>query len=545
MSPEAHLTEQLTLALKALGIRSPRVILEKPRDASHGDIATNAAMISAKELGQPPRAIADSLVSSLRLDSELISSVSVAGPGFINFSFSSIYLHSIATEVLDARQSFGRVEDLKGIRVLIEFVSANPSGPLNVVSARAAAVGSTLIRLFQSRGAEAQAEFYVNDAGNQVRLLGESARARYESLLGFPCDIPEGGYHGEYLVDFARQVVAEHGDKFHSVEAQIVSDRLGRLAIEHFVSRHRASLENFRVKFDSWFSENALRVKKGEQSALEDFKSRGVTYEKDGATFLRTSAFGDGQDWVVVTSDGRPTYFLPDIAYHRDKFDRGFDVIIDILGPDHHAYLTKMHAALNALGYDSSKLEVILLQHVTLLRNGEPVKMSKRAGTLIEMDELVEEVGVDAARYFFLLRKTSTPLDFDIELAKKQSDENPVFYVQYAHARIESIFRKSGAQIPNPDVNLDPLVQAEELDLLRRIRELPFAIRECTLARDPHGITTWLRETATQFHKFYHNCRVITDPSELQSARLALCRATQIALANGLALCGVNAPNEM
>ncbi len=295
----------------------------------------------------------------------------------------------------------------------------------------------------------------------------------------------------------------------------------------------------------SWFRESGLRETNAEWDAYKALDERGAVFEKDGAKFVRTSEYGDGQDWVIVTSQGKPTYFLPDIAYHWDKFKRGYDFIVDILGPDHHAYLTKMAAAMAALGENPKRLEIMLLQHINLLRDGEPVKMSKRAGQIIEMDELVDEVGVDAARYFFLLRRTSTPLDFDIELAKRQSDDNPVFYVQYAHARIESIFRRGGVNVPSGPAYLELLVHEEELTLLRRLRELGDVMLECATARDPHAMTVWLREVAAQFHRFYHHCRVLTTPAELQTARLCLCRATQIALQRGLTLCGVSAPTEM
>ncbi len=540
-----HLTSALSRVLCDFGVTQPRVILEKPRDAAHGDIATNAAMVHAKELGKPPRAIAEEILKRLNTDAQLIIGASVAGPGFINFSFAPEYLRSIAAMALHEGAAFGQSNDLADQKILIEFVSANPSGPLNVVSARAAAVGDSLVRMFRARGARCEAEFYVNDAGNQVRLLGESLRARYETELGNPAEIPEGGYHGEYLIELAKAVVAQNQDHFQKISAENAAEQLGRLAIEHFVGLHRHVLDSFGVTFDNWFFENKLRGERAEWKVLEDFRGHNAVYEKDGATFLNTEKFGDTQDWVVVTSDGRATYFLPDIAYHVNKYQRGYDVVLDILGPDHHSFTSRMKAALKALGYDQERLEVMLLQHVTLLRDGQPVKMSKRAGQIIAMNELIEEVGVDAARYFFILRRTSTPLDFDIELAKKQSDENPVFYVQYAHARIESIFRKGGMAYPMADADLSPLVQPEELDLMRRLRELREVLEETTHSRDPHGITVWLREVATQFHKFYHNCRVLTEPAELQTARLALCRATQIALQNGLNLCGVSAPKEM
>ncbi|MBU0507275.1 arginine--tRNA ligase [bacterium] len=539
-----HLGVALKEALQAMNVESPRVILEKPRDPSHGDVATNAAMTYAKTLRQPPRAVAERILERLRLDNELVAQTSIAGPGFINFAFAPEYLRSIATQALERGDAFGDDETLTGTRILIEFVSANPSGPLNVVSARAAAVGDSLVHMFRARGAQCDAEFYVNDAGNQVRLLGESVRARYETELGNPTEIPEGGYHGEYLIELARRLVAQHGDRYRRMTDD-AAEQLGAEAVRSFVDSHRESLRSFRVEFDKWFFESELRGERGELRILEELRRRNTVYEKEGATYLRTEEYGDVQDWVIVTSDGRATYFLPDIAYHVNKYDRGYDHVLNILGPDHHTFASRMKAAMRALGRDADRLEVILLQHVTLLRDGQPVKMSKRAGQIIEMDELITEVGADAARYFFILRRTSTPLDFDIELAKRQTEENPVFYVQYAHARIESIFRKAGVSYPDPNTDLTPLVRTEELDLLRRLRELRDMLDETTGSRDPHGITVWLRNVATQFHKFYHECRVLTTPPELQAARLALCRATQIALQKGLTLCGVSAPREM
>lgn len=540
-----HLAAALEQALRRFGLDAPRVILEKPRDAAHGDIAANAALTHARYLKRSPRNVAEGILAHLELDPRLIAGASVAGPGFINFTFAPEYLRSMARLALERGADFGCNDDLAGTRVLIEFVSANPSGPLNVVSARAAAVGDTLVRMFRARGAECQAEFYVNDAGNQIRLLGESVRAHLKTLRGEPAAVPEGGYHGEYLVDFARDLHQSRAE-LPDLDGDAAVIRLSELAVSHFVACHEASLRRFGVTFDTWFRESRLRdVERADVAALERLRAAGAVYERDGAAYVATERSGDVQDWVIVTRDGRFTYFLPDIAYHVVKYDRGFQHVIDILGPDHHSFTSRMKAAMRILGYDPDRLEVILLQHVTLLRDGEPVKMSKRSGRIIEMDELMDEVGTDAARYFFLLRRTSTPLDFDIELAKRQSDDNPVFYVQYAHARIESIFRKAGLQPPGADADLSPLTAPEELDLLRRLRELEDVLAETTAGRDPHGITVWLREVATQFHKFYHNCRVLTTPLELQTARLALCRATQIALQNGLALCGVSAPKEM
>ncbi|MBK6910109.1 MAG: arginine--tRNA ligase [bacterium] len=540
-----HLAAELSAALQRMGVAAPQVTLEKPRDAAHGDIATNAALAHAKPLGKAPRAIADELVAGLRLDPKLLTCEGVAGPGFINFRYAADYLQSIAALAIQAPDSFGSSGALSGKRVLIEFVSANPTGPLNVVSARAAAVGNSLTRIFRVQGAACDAEFYVNDAGNQVLLLGQSVYARYASLLGRATEVPEGGYLGDYIIEYAQELAAADGDKYLALDPEQAAEQLGQQAIARHVGMHQRSLESFRVTMDRWYHESELRERNAEWSVLAELEARGAVFERDGAKFVRTSEYGDTQDWVVVTSQGRATYFLPDIAYHLDKFRRGYDPIIDILGPDHHAYLTKMGAAMKALGEDAQKLEIMLLQHINLLRDGEPVKMSKRAGKLIEMDELVEEVGVDAARYFFLLRRTSTPLDFDIELAKRHSDDNPVFYVQYAHARIESIFRRGEVPVPDVAQHLDLLTHDEELVLLRRLRELQDVLMECATARDPHALTVWLREVAAQFHRFYHHCRVLTTPAELQTARLCLCRATQIALRRGLALCGVSAPTEM
>jgi arginyl-tRNA synthetase len=540
-----HLERQIGNALIRLGIEKPTVILERPRDPEHGDIATNAAMVNCKVLKMPPRKLAEQLTEKLELDERLVRLESIAGPGFINFRFADAYLQSVVERILVENERFGCNGELAGTRILLEFISANPSGPLNVVSARAAAVGDTLVRMFRTRGADCQGEFYVNDAGNQVRLLGESLRARYETLLGNEMDIPEGGYHGEYITEFAKQLILDEGDRYHLLASDDASNKLGRLAIERHVAIQKAALERFNVRMDNWYRESGLREAQAEYSALNELKTRGTLYKKDGATFLRTSEFGDGQDWVVVTSEGNPTYFLPDIAYHLSKYTRGYDIIIDILGPDHHSYLTKMAAAMRALGQDAAKLEIMLLQHITLSRNGEPVKMSKRAGQMIEMDELLDETGTDAARYFFLLRRTSTPLDFDIELAKKHTEDNPVYYVQYAHARIESIFRKAVDQDLSREIAFHLLDHPEEITLIRRLREFGEVIADCTNNRDPQGMTVWLREIAAQFHRFYHHCRVITEPRELSLARLALCRATQIGLQRGLSLCGVSAPKEM
>jgi len=543
--PVEHLREEIHRVLRSLSFPETEVYFEKPKDALHGDIATNVALVLASTVRKAPREIANLIAEKLVFDTTLVASHAVAGPGFINFALSPDYLRDVGRSVLERETTFGDGNELSGQRILLEFVSANPSGPLNIVSARAAAVGDSLCRIFRARGAHVDSEYYINDFGNQVRLLGESLRAHYETLLGNPTSVPEEGYHGAYLVEFAQNVIQSEGDKYHSLPAPEAGKRLGQLAVQFHVQQHREILGRFRVPFTRWFYESELHGRSAPQVILEQLDRTGAVFQEDGAMYLRTSAYGDSKDWVVKTGAGQPTYFLPDIAYHVDKFERGYTQLVNILGPDHHHFPSRMSAAMRILGLPAERLHVIILQQVNLLRDGVAVKMSKRAGEIVEMAELIEEVGVDAARFFFVLRRTTTPLDFDIELAKSRSEENPVYYVQYAHARIASIFRKGQVPLPDASVDWSPLDHSEELNLLRRLREFPEVISEAAAVKDPHGLTTWLREVATQFHRFYHHCRVLGERKDLQAARLALCRATQIALSRGLDLLGVAAPEAM
>jgi arginyl-tRNA synthetase len=540
-----YLMEETERALKSLGFPEVEVHFEKPRDPSHGDIACSTALSLARLAHKPPFEIARLVADKLSLDKKVISAQTVAKPGFINFVLSADYLREVGRWIVESGAGFADSKELASQRILLEFVSANPSGPLNIVSARAAAVGDSLRRIFEAQGASVESEYYVNDAGNQVRLLGESLRSRYETLLGNPTEVPEEGYHGTYLVALARDIVEKEGDKYHQEPASEAARSLAQLAVQFHVKQHREILERFRVPFNRWFRESELHSQGTPQAILQKMEKAGAVFSQDGAEMLRTSAYGDSKDWVVITSAGQPTYFLPDIAYHVDKFQRGYTELINILGPDHHHFPSRMKAAMRILNLPAEKLHVIILQQVNLLRNGVVVKMSKRAGEIIEMEELIDEVGVDAARYFFVLRRTSTPLDFDIELAKSQSEDNPVYYVQYAHARIASIFRKGQVSTSDASVDWSLLEHVEELNLLRRLRELPQVIAEAAAVRDPHGLTTWLREVATQFHRFYHHCRVLGEAKDLEAARLGLCRATQIALARGLDLLGVSAPEAM
>ncbi|MFH1009893.1 MAG: arginine--tRNA ligase [bacterium] len=540
----AHATHSV---LKSLDLPDVEPQFEKPKNPSHGDIATNVAFVVGAIIGKPPPETARLINEgySLQLDTKEMARHTVAEPGFINFVLAPEHLRDVGRSILEEGAAFGNGDELSGQRILLEFVSANPSGPLNIVSARAAAVGDSLRRILGARGARVDSEYYVNDAGNQVRLLGESLRARYETLLGYSTEVPEEGYHGAYLIDMARAIIEREGDKYHHQAPAEAAGDLVQIAIQFHVEQHREILERFRVPYSRWFRESELHSRGAPQAVLDRMDKAGALFRQDGAHSVRTSSHGDSKDWVVITSAGQPTYFLPDIAYHVDKFHRGYGELLNILGPDHHHFPSRMKAAMRILGLPAEKLHVIILQQVNLLRDGVAVKMSKRAGEIVEMEELVSEVGVDATRYFFVLRRTTTPLDFDIELAKSQSEENPVYYVQYAHARIASIFRK--AQISTPDAAVDwgLLTHVEELNLLRRLRELPQVTAECAAVKDPHALTTWLREVATQFHRFYHHCRVLGEEKDLQRARLALCRATQIAIARGLDLLGVSAPEAM
>ncbi len=527
------LKQRLTQILQPLAGTDVPVQWSVPKRAEQGDLSTNVAMIAAKRMGRNPRELAQELVEAINPGDLGLQKVEVAGPGFVNVWIGPSYYQDVVTNILEQGAEFGSSDAGGQKRVLVEFVSANPTGPLNIVSARAAAIGDSLVRVLRKAGYDAAAEFYVNDAGRQIRRFGASVTAR---AMGN--NVPEDGYHGDDVFELAEKVYANRKPSTDDDPEEI-----GRLAADINVKAQQEVLSKYRVEFDRWFRESELHGGGDPQTALEQLKAKDAVYEKDGALWFKGSEFGDEEDRVIVTSEGRPTYLLPDIAYHLNKAARS-DVAIDLLGPDHHDYVNRMQAALKALGYEDF-LSVLIVQQVHLLRDGERVKMSKRAGKLIALSELLDEVGVDVARYFFLQRKTSTPLEFDLDLALEQSDQNPVYYIQYAHTRIRGILRQDGAPKPDSSFDLSPLKAPEEIELIKHLEQFPEAIAKAAEAREPQRLVGYLEEIANRFHKFYVACRVIGETKDVTNARGALVLATGIVLKEGLRLFGVSAPERM
>ncbi|HET9234876.1 MAG TPA: arginine--tRNA ligase [Candidatus Eisenbacteria bacterium] len=523
------------------------VEIEVPRDPTHGDYATNIALMLAKPFKKPPRALAEDLATRLRQRTDLFSSVDVAGPGFVNVRFAPGFLQESLTKLLSAGGEWGKSDAGGGQKIQVEFVSANPTGPLNVVNARAAAFGSTLTRLLKTAGYDAEAEFYVNDVGGQIDLLGATFLARYREAQGHgPAVIPEGGYQGEYLLDLARELDPTEieqliKDKTEPEAASIMA----RLAVDRILRWQETDLRAYGVVYDRWFRQSELYPARVEE-AYETLKTMGHVETKDGAEWFQSTKFGDDQDRVVIRANKAPTYFLADVAYHADKHARGFGKVVDIWGPDHHGYIARMMAGAEALGYGKNWLEILLVQQVNLLSGGQPVKMSKRRGEFITLRDLLQEVGKDAATFFFLMRRAESHLDFDIDLAKKETDENPVYYVKYAHARISGILRKhreAGGAEGTPQWQL--LVEPTELALMKTLLAFPDVIAGAAKDREPHRLTGYLRDVAQAFHLFYHNCRVIGPDPALTATRLGLTHGARIVLANGLGLMNVDAPERM
>ncbi len=550
MKPQEHISTILKKALSDAGFASlgeNEIPLEKPKQENFGDISTPIAMNLAKIAKKAPRQIAQDIVDRIEKDPFYIDNIEIAGPGFINFFLADACLQQTIHDIQQEGENYGHSQWGKGKSIQFEFVSANPTGPLNVVSARAASVGDVLVNIYNAVGYKAQREYYVNDAGRQIRLLGASLNARYLTELGQATPVPEDGYHGEYLKDLARDLIQQNGEKFLNLSEKERTGKFSELALNYMLNRHKKSMSRYGVQFDVWFRESAIRQKNEHIKVLQRLRDLGHTFEKEDAVWFKSTDYGDEKDRVLITSEGRPTYFLVDIAYHENKFSRGFDHVVDFWGPDHHGYIPRMRAALLALGHPEDSFDVSIIQQVNLLRSGRAVKMSKRAGEIVEMDELIDEVGPDAARYFFVDRRMSQPLDFDIDLAKKQSDENPVYYVQYAHARISNILRfakESGIQLSEQgDTSL--LTEQHELALIKKCLEFPEVVTRAAQTMEPHRITNYLHETATVFHRFYHEHRVVSEDKELSHARLLLCKATRQVLANGLKLLGVSAPENM
>lgn len=533
----------------------PEVQLERPRNPEHGDLATNLALILARRVGRPPREVAETILERLDLPAAGVATAEVAGPGFINFRLQHAVLQQRLAEILAADRAFGRSARGAGTRVQVEFVSANPTGPLHVAHGRGAALGDAIASLLEWSGYDVTREFYVNDAGVQVDRLGESIEARWLQLQGQDVAFPESGYHGEYVRDLARDADAEAGDRLRAMQPAERRAWLRDWAIARLLAEQDRDLREFRVYFDSFFSESSLYAEEKIADTLRDLRDRGLTYEADGAEWLRTTAFGDDKDRVLVKSDGSYTYFLPDIAYHRDKARRGFDRVIDVWGADHHGYAPRMQAALASLGLPEL-LEVQIVQIVRIMRGGKEVRLSKRAGEFVTLRELFEETGVDVARYFFLMRRGDAQMLFDLDLALDQSEKNPVYKVQYAHARMSSIFRKAGiepAGVSAEGADLGLLTQPAEQDIIKQLGLFPAVVERAADARAPHMIAEFLEATAGMVNSWYHagnpsrnpELAVLVPDERLRSARLVLTRAVQIVLRNGLELLGLSAPERM
>lgn len=526
----------------------PDVILEVPKEKSHGDYSTNMAMQLARVAKKAPRVIAEALIENFDRSKASIEKMEMAGPGFINFYMNNAYLTDLIPTVLDAGEKYGETTVGGKQKVQVEFVSANPTGDLHLGHARGAAVGDSLCNILAKAGYDVSREYYINDAGNQINNLALSVEARYFQALGMDKAMPEDGYHGADIIGIGKSLAEEFGDKYVNVDEQERFEFFREYGLKYEMAKLQKDLEDFRVKFDVWYSETSLYKNGKIDEALKVLTKNGYIYEEEGATWLRSMDFGDDKNRVLIKQDGSYTYLTPDIAYHKDKLDRGFEKLINIWGADHHGYIPRMKAAIQSLGYAADALEVEIIQLVHLYKNGEKMKMSKRTGKAVTMRDLVDEVGLDATRYFFAMRSSDTHMDFDLDLAVSESNENPVYYAQYAHARICSILRSGEEQGITVDKNADfTLIGAEkEIELLKKLGEFPQAVGEAAVKRVPHRVTNYIMELASTFHSFYNAEKVLdSEQPERTKARLALIKTVQITLRNALALIGVSAPEKM
>lgn len=525
----------------------PDVELEVPPQKKFGDFATNIAMKSARVAHCAPRNIAEAIIGQMQYD--WLDKAEIAGAGFINFFLKNTVIYDTLKQILKAGSAYGKAPLREDDTVQVEYVSANPTGPLHVGHGRGAAYGSALVNLLRTAGYNVQAEYYINDAGNQMDNLAASVNARYLMHFGVPAEIPENGYHGHDIIETAEAIIAKDGDAYLKMPEEERLSYFKERAYAEKLAALRRDLAAFNVQYDNWFSERTLHP-----AAIEDvcetLKQRGKAYEKEGALWLKSTEYGDDKDRVIIRDNGVPTYLAADIAYHKNKYERGFKRLINIWGADHHGYVARVKASMTALGYDADQLEVLLLQMVSLFRNGQPVKMSKRTGQAISLNELIEEVGADAARYFFIMRSLDTQLDFDLDLAKSHSNENPVYYIQYAHARIYSIYKQvmeNRGTVPEDwsDVAWDTLQAPQELELIKKMAAFPEEVQIAARERAPHRIAHFAHELASLFHNFYNHCRIIQDDKDLEKARLALVTAVRITIAGCLSILGVSAPEKM
>lgn len=547
---EAKLKEEIFAAVKQAGLAKeeeiPDIILEKPKDKAHGDFAANIAMQLARIAKKAPRQIAEDIVEHLDVDKANVKKVEIAGPGFINFFLKTDFLGDLITTVLEAGDDYGKTNVGEGKKIQVEFVSANPTGDLHIGHARGAAYGDVLCNVLEAAGYDVQREYYINDAGSQIENLGKSIEVRYFEQLGKEKEMPEDGYRGQVIIDIAKQIVEEDGDKWLDKPEEERIAYFKEYGLKSSLANIEKDLKEFRVAFDNWFSERSLYEDRINE-ALDKLKEGDYTYEKEGAVWFRSTDFGDDKDRVLVKQDGNYTYLTPDIAYHKNKLERGFDQLINVWGADHHGYIPRMKAAIQALGYEADQLEVKIIQMVNLFASGEKIRMSKRTGKAIALRELVEEVGVDAARYYFVTRSNDSQLDFDIDLARSQSNDNPVYYVQYAHARICTMLKQAETKGFSDD-NADPtlLTTEKERDLLKKIGEFPQMVADAAEKQTPHKVTTYVFDLASALHSFYNAEKVLDENQpELTSARIALMKAVRITIKNALRLIGVSAPEKM
>jgi len=525
--------------------------LEIPRSIQHGDYASNIALTLSRPLKRNPGRLASEIAANLDRSGDLLEKVEIAGPGFINFFIKPAAWYGVIGEILDCPREYGRLVVQGGREVQVEFVSANPTGPLHIGHGRGAAVGDALANILEARGCRVQREYYINDAGNQMDTLGRSLYFRCRQELGESIEFPDNHYRGEYMRELARDFLLEYGDRFFSASLEEAPPVLSGYASSRILKGIKEDLGIFGVHFDNWFSERELHDRDLVGKTVEYLRERGFIYEREGAVWFRSTAFGDEKDRVVVRANGASTYFASDLAYHLDKFKRGFESVIDIWGADHHGYVDRMLAGVQAIGRTKGDLRIVLVQLVNLLRGGAPVAMSTRGGEFITLREVVDEVGRDATRFIFLTRRTDSPLDFDLEVAKAQSNDNPVFYLQYAYARLCSVFevaRERGIQFDWRSISeqtLHLLQVRQEFEIIKMLEQYPEIISECARSLEPHYIPYYLHQLVSLFHSYYHDNRILSEDAELSKARLCLSKAVQEVIANALGLLGVSAPQKM
>ncbi|UXU54699.1 arginine--tRNA ligase [Staphylococcus agnetis] len=542
------LVDEIKKSIQQAGITDdvPAIKIEIPKDEKNGDYSTNIAMVLTKIAKRNPREIATLIVENLDATKAHVKSIDIAGPGFINFYLDSSYLYEVIDQAMEKDERFGYAEVPKNEKILVEYVSANPTGDLHIGHARNAAVGDTLCNILKAAGYDVTREYYINDAGNQITNLAKSIEARFLQSLGESVDMPKDGYHGKDIKKIGEDLAATQPE-LKSLDSDTRIKQFRQLGVEYEMKKLKKDLADFNIHFDNWFSETTLYEKGDIKAVLEKISDLGYIYEKDGATWLRTTDFNDDKDRVLIKQDGSYTYFLPDIAYHFDKIQRGNDKLINLFGADHHGYINRLKAAVETFGVDQERLEIQIMQMVRLMQNGEEVKMSKRTGNAITLRDIMDEVGIDAARYFLSMRSPDTHFDFDMELAKQQSQDNPVYYAQYAHARICSILRQADEKGYHVEQGLDytTITNDKAIELLKKIAEFEPMIEGAAEARATQRVTNYIQDLSAHFHRFYNAEKVLTDDENKTKAHLALITATRITLRNALTLVGVTAPERM